>query len=268
MIPRALVVLAAAGCSCVTAVAAPTPIYSTVPMMYVTYSADCTFSFTTDGGITIDSSAAPGVQIPPGPYQLQIRTSPNNGDYAPTGCTTPVFQLSGPGVSYSVNVLGQGFGGVQATETFQPGATYVASDAAHPAQTQKVFTTATTGSSSSLVPAPGQDSSKGGAQQADLVGSGIAPFRGTLRATVAATVKATLDQGGKLVTALRAGRYDVLVTDRSSRGGFFVQKRGKRPVTLTGVAFEGTQTAKLDLTAGTWAFYSQPGRALTVVVRG
>jgi hypothetical protein len=264
--PGRIAALGALAAACCVPAGAATPIFSTVPAMYVTYSANCTFTLTTDGGITIDSPSAPGVQIPPGPYQLQIRTAPD-GSLQPAACPAPSFQLTGPGVSYASTAVGGAGGPVQATQTFQAGATYVAVDANHLSLGEKVFTTAASGSSSSLLPPPPADAGAGGATQADLIGSAIMPFRGTLEATVVGgSARSTLVAGGKAVTTLRAGRYTVVAVDRSTTDGLFVRKQGRKPTTLSGIAFTGRRSVSVNVTVGTWTFYTDRGVVRTISV--
>ena len=245
--------------------AGPIPIFSTTVVIHVTYAPDCTFTMTIDGGITVDSSAPPGVTIPPGPYQLAIRTPLPDADFNPAFCTGPLFSLTGPDVNYSPTVAGGT--GMTANVTFSPSTTYEAVDGNRPSL-QKYFTTAATGSSSSLLPPPPADTGAGTSTQPDLVGSGIAPMRGSLHASVSSSGAVTLAAGGRKAARLEAGRYSIVVEDRSARRGFFVQKQGRSAVAVAGARFTGKRTVVVNLTAGTWRFYAQASHPTAFLVSG
>jgi hypothetical protein len=242
------------------------PIFATAVIFRVTYRADCTFQVAIDGGISMDSATGTGATIPPGPYQLQLRTPLPDNMWNGGSCTEAQFSLSGPGVSYA-GVVGTDSGPYSATfnETFAPDSTYTRVDASRPSA-PVVFTTATTGSSSSLEPAPPASTASGSFASQDLVGSGIVPLRGTLQATVGAPSTATLTSGGKPLVSLKAGSYDIVVSDKSAKGGFFVQKLHSKPRTITGVTFRGKRTVRLNLTAGSWAYFSSSRRQTQFVV--
>ena len=65
--------------------------------------------------------------------------------------------------------------------------------------------------------------------------------------------------GGVPVTKLKAGRYRFTVADKSSTRSFVVQRKGASATTVSGVAFVGTRTVVLTLTAGQWTFYTSAG---------
>jgi hypothetical protein len=241
-----------------------------LPVITVNYRVDCTFTITI-GGVTVDTTSAPGVTVPPGPYQVQLLTQLPGApfDPPPGGCVLPAFSLSGPGASWTSNLADGELYADQATVTLQPSSTYDAVDGNHATETLRVFSTTATGSSSSLL-VPGSSPTAGpptAATQQSLVGSSIVPFRGALHVTVAASGKATLESGGKSVDALDAGRYDFVVRDRSGRGGFFVQKAGKKAIAVTTVAFEGSRTVRVYLSAGAWTFFTKVGEPTRFVVR-
>ncbi len=245
--------------------ASPIPIFSTTVVIHVTYAPDCTFTMTIDGGITVDNSPAPGVTIPPGPYQIAIRTPLPDADFNPAFCTGPLFSLTGPDVNFSPNIGGGT--GMTANVTFSPSTTYEAVDGNRPSL-QKFFTTAATGSSSSLLPPVPADTGTGTSTQPDLVGSGVVPMRGSLHASVSPSGAVTLAAAGKKAAKLQAGRYSIVVDDRSAQRGFFVQKRGKSAVAVAGVRFTGKRTVVVNLTAGTWSFYAQASHATPFLVSG
>ena len=178
---------------------------ATLPTIYVTYTTDCTFTMSADGGIEISSPTAPGVVIPPGSYQVVVSQGYALSPGAPR-CPPSTYELTGPGVSLSF-VVGEGSPYEQAVASFAPSSTFVAVVEDAPLA-QLVFTTAATGSSSSLL-SPTQAPAAGTAQtQPGLVGSQISSGRGTLRATVGRSGKATLSAHGRSVVSLAAGVYE------------------------------------------------------------
>ncbi len=245
--------------------AAVSPIFSTAVVIHVAYAPDCTFTMTIDGGITVDNSAAPGVTIPPGPYQVAIRTPLPDAPFDTTACIGPVFSLTGPGVNDVPNLAAVNYMGTTQNVTLLPSSTYVAVDANH-SLLQKFVTTAATGSSSSLLPPIPADTASGSSTQPDVVGSGVAPLRGSLHASVTPAGSASLDMGTKPAVKLKAGRYSFVVVDRSSERGFFVEKRGKRAIPLAGVRFIGKKTVTVNLTPGPWTFFAQSRHATTFAV--
>ncbi len=258
-------VLAAAGL-CAGSVA-DSPQFSSTVFFRITYHSDCTFSVAIDGGVTMDSASGTGATIPPGPYSISVRTPLPDDTWNPSICTIAKFSLTGPGVSFAAT-LGSDLGPYGATfvPTFAPASTYTIVDGNHPAQ-PVVFTTTATGTSTSLLPAPPASTATGvGSVQAPLMGSGIVPYRGALSATVASSSTATVTAGGKPLASLEAGRYDFVVKDDSARAGLFLQKESKKPTVLSGVAFEGRRTIRLNLTAGKWAFFAKTGRETQFVV--
>lgn len=232
---------------------------STIPAIYVEYNDDCSFAMRVDGGIGITSSTAPGATIPPGLYEVVLRAPEN-----PRACPIE-FQFTGPGVQLFLEYGGEGLND-QRTETLLPAATYVAVDLNDPARTRRVFTTAASGSSSTLVTQAPSTATGPGQVLGDLVGSAILPYRGTLHGTVASSGAVALTARGTSITSVRAGRYDVAVDDRTSHGGFAVEKLHRRAVAITGAAFVGRRTSRVDLTPGTWLFYSKLGQERRVVV--
>lgn len=236
---------------------------ATLPTIYVTYTTDCTFTMSADGGIEISSPTAPGVVIPPGSYQVVVSQGYALSPGAPR-CPPSTYELTGPGVSLSF-VVGEGSPYEQAVASFAPSSTFVAVVEDAPLA-QLVFTTAATGSSSSLL-SPTQAPAAGTAQtQPGLVGSQISSGRGTLRATVGRSGKATLSAHGRSVVSLAAGVYEIVVADESADAGFTLAKLHQRAVELSGASFVGKRTAKVDLTAGSWSFYATPSGARRFLV--
>src|SRR5271155_806497 len=118
--------LTAAACALVLATeGSAATIFSTTVNFVVTYNADCTFTVAIDGGITMNSATATGATIPPGPYQITIRTPLPDNTWNTASCTQANFSLTGPGVNYSA-ILGSALPPYSATfpETFTPASTY------------------------------------------------------------------------------------------------------------------------------------------------
>jgi len=234
-----------------------------VPALYVYYDQTCTFTLTADPGTLITATSPPGPTLPPGPYQLLTQMpNPSNGYL----CTSPSFTLTGPGVSIAIPFPGQALDDTRLL-TLQPSATYVAEDESAPGATRHVFSTAATGSSTSLLPATTTPSGPGGSQeQPDIVGSGLPPFRGVLAAHVGASGAVTLTRSGRRVAALRAGRYTIQVDDRTRQAGFFVARTGRRPLAVSGVPFVGRHRLTVTFTPGRWVYFSTSGRSTPFVV--
>lgn len=229
-----------------------------LPSIYVDYGDDCVFSMHADGGIGLTASAAPGTTIPPGSYQVVLRV-PQDAPSCPLQ-----FQLQGPGVQLHWDFGGEAIG-AQVTETLLPGSTYVATDLRNPARYRAVFSTATSGSSSSLVTQ--MPSSAGGKGQSshDLVGSAILSYRGVLNLTVGGNGAPALRAKGKVVHSIKAGRYDLAVVDTTARAGLAVRKPNRSVLTLTTGGFVGKKTTRLALRPGAWRFSSSRGAVQLVV---
>jgi hypothetical protein len=224
-----------------------------IPSIYVTYSPNCTFTMTVDGGTSVTATSPPGPTLPPGQYQIQVLMENPTAGYS---CGTPVFTLTGPGVSSTTTFPQESILDNHVLPALRPSSTYVAEDENAPAATHVYFTTAASGSSTSLLSPTATTSTttaKGGSTQTDIVGSGVLPYRGRLAATVPATGHATLEVAGHGVASLKAGRYDVAVLDSSGTAGFWLERPGGSRVPLTGVRFRGHETRRVALTAGRWA---------------
>ena len=74
-----------------------------------------------------------------------------------------------------------------------------------------------------------------------------------LHATVGPGHAITLEQGGKRVKTLKAGRYLVIVTDRSKVDDFRL-KGGGFNGRLSGVKFRGTKRIVIKLERGTYTY--------------
>lgn len=234
-----------------------------VPAIYVDYNQNCTFTMSIDPGTALPPGAT-GLTVPPGTYQLLTNMPNPSAGFSP--CSKPAFTLTGPGVSALVE-----FAGVELHDerllTLQPSSTYTAQDENAPAATRRGFSTSASGSSSSLVGSGTSTSSgSGGEVVGDLVGSAILRYRGKLAATVTTRGKVTLRLGGRAVGSLKAGRYDVVVSDEDARAGFSVQHGKHKAVALTTAGFVGKKTKRLALEAGKWAFFSRAGAPVVLTV--
>jgi hypothetical protein len=235
-----------------------------VPSIYVDYAPDCSFVMTADGGFAMNSGTS-GPTLPPGNYQLVLHMPNPVAGYA---CTTPVFSFTGPGVNSQTTFAMESID-TDVEYTLQPSSTYVAVDRTAGASTQRIFATAATGSSSSLLPGTTTTTTTGGGKgssQPGLVGSKVATFRGKLTATVGANGKATFKRAGKTVGSLKAGRYEISVSDKSARAGFFITRRGASAISVTSLAFEGKRTRVVALAAGQWSFSTKVGRPTAFIV--
>ena len=128
-----------------------------------------------------------------------------------------------------------------------------------------MFTTAASGSSSTLVTEQPSTAGGKGESSQDLVGSALLRYRGVLNVTLGASGKVELAAKGKGVRTLKAGRYDLALDDRTSHGGLRVRRPNLSVVTLTGAPFVGKRITRLALRPGTWLFTSDRGSAPVVV---
>ena len=236
----------------------------TVPTLYFMYAMNCTFTIQNDAGATVS-------QIPPGTYQVDIRTPLAFGTVPLAGVTdltacrgAPQFQLTGPGV----NIFTTMTAGCEADKTFpatfQAGQSYTAQDLNQPSVTRTVFSIATSGSAT--VPPPIIGTGKGSVED-PLVGSGVS--KATLTATLSAKGALTLTNKGKPITSLPAGRYSFTLLDKDPKAGLTILgPSSKAPINLTGVKFVGKKTRALMLGAGRWSYYAGPRNFHYIVVSG
>ena len=164
--PLAQIFLVAAAMLAVVAVPAATASDATlpgIPSIYVTYSPNCTFTMTADGGTTFTSSSPPGPTLPPGVYQIQVLMENPASGYT---CGAPDFKLTGPGVSSETKFPYESILDSHALPALQPSSTYSADDENAPGATRVYFTTSATGSSSSLVGERARDRAPGAGRAA------------------------------------------------------------------------------------------------------
>jgi hypothetical protein len=229
------------------------------PVLTLSYTAGHALAVSTANGTTITAAAA--AQVPPGSYQVVI-----TDDAADESDPVHMFQLSGPGVEVMTDLQGGDDKSELYNETLAANATYSFQDDDEPNLAPVVFTTTSTAAAAGSAPAntPTVATSTTGSSGAksssnsSVIGSDArpAPLRGTLAATVAGNGAITLRDGNKQVTSLNAGRYRLVVSDRSAKVGFVLQARQQPAHTLSGGRFVGRRTSTLDLSAGQWFFYS------------
>jgi hypothetical protein len=240
------------------------PVDSVLPTLYVNYSMNCTFTITGDNGARVSA-------IAPGTYQVFITTPMVFADVDLTGvfdmtaCKSfTQFSLTGPGVNVQTTLQDGDEDKELDKATFQPSSTYLAVDNNQPNVARFSFTTTATGSAGAVASPTTNSTSGKGETQSSLIGSTSSskssstaslPFVGALVASVSSAGKPKLMFKGKAVTSLKAGRYTVMVSDQSPKGGFIVQGVKQGADTVTGVAFVGKRTATLTLRAGQWFFY-------------
>jgi hypothetical protein len=71
----------------------------------------------------------------------------------------------------------------------------------------------------------------------------------------------TLKKAGKKVKTLKAGKYTLTVSDRSSEHDFVLTGPGVRTRQVTGLGFKGTRTVSVTLKRGTYTYYCTPHRS-------
>jgi hypothetical protein len=90
------------------------------------------------------------------------------------------------------------------------------------------------------------------------------PSAATLTGTVGPGFTISLTQGGKKVTALKAGTYKLVVTDKAAIHNFVIEeeKGGSFEEAVTSVSFTGTKTVTVKLTKGSWKVYCKPHESI------
>jgi hypothetical protein len=227
--------------------------------LYVTYNANGNLSVSVAVGSALSATSA----IPPGPYWVTFNNAFSSDQVVHKWhLLGPGVDLSDPGVDLSA------FGAVdlgcnssieQYLVRLQPSSVYTVQDDLHPAIQRVVFRTSATGSSTS-----GQAVKSGSnVNNADIVGSDLLPYRGSLAAAVGAAGRLSLTRNGRPVssTSLKAGRYTITVVDGSAKAGFTLKKvePSKRTLVLTSAAFVGSRSIRVQLGAGRWMFFSGAG---------
>jgi hypothetical protein len=225
------------------------------PAIRVQFSLSGTITVTGPSGAPLGTTSGQPTVIPAGYYTILL--------LGPGGCAViPYFELRGPGENIANNLTEGELDNDTVNAYFQPNSTYTWRNRSAPGA---VFTFVT--SSDVQGTAPPVAGPKGNeaanhttVKSTDFVGSDILPQRGTITGSVSAAGRLSLAYQGKSVASLKAGRYTIAVTDRSSTSGFMVRKVRRAATTVTGRTFVGKKSIKLDLTAGKWTFTPIDGK--------
>ena len=230
----------------------------TYPAIYVTFQQNHTFAITLADGTPVGTTTGAPTVIPGGTYQLFLND---------TSGAIMQLDLSGPGVSLNTNMTNGEDLAAAYVETFQTNSTYTyrddyqqnspVLDVRHLERDRRERRRAATRARARLRVRRRRRAAAEPRPRARLIGSATktVPFRGTLLGAVTPAGGLALDQGGKSVGILKAGKYKVKVTDRSKKSGFNLQEIRKSGTTVTGTTFVGTRSVTIDFKAGQWFFY-------------
>lgn len=87
------------------------------------------------------------------------------------------------------------------------------------------------------------------------------PTATRLTGTVGPGFTISLKKSGKKVTTLKAGKYTITVTDKSSIHNFHLKGPGVNKV-ITSTPFKGTKTATVTLKMGRYTYVCDPHRTI------
>ena len=242
-------------------VASASAIVPGIPTIYVEYSPNCTFTLSVDGGTTVTATSPPGPALPPGGYQIQVLMANPSGGYS---CGTPVFTLTGPGVSSTTTFPNESLLDNHVLPALRPSSTYAAEDENAPASTRVYFSTTATGSSASLLsPSTSSSGTAGGSSQGDIVGSYVLALPPAASRDSRVRWPGDAHTGRRTVRTLQAGRYDIVVADLTRTAGFSLEHARDKPVAVPREpCTRGARRVGLGLTAGRWKYLSAgQGRA-------
>lgn len=226
------------------------------PIITVSFSYSGTVATTGPDGSPLGVTSGTPPVIPAGYYSVVM--------VGPGGCAViPYWELKGPGVSIVDNLVEGELDTITHQAHLLPNSTYTWRNDNDPTVVYTFATSSQTVGTPPLVAGPGglTSSNHTTISSSALVGSGILPFRGSLRAAVTSSGKLTLSRKGKIVSTLKAGKYSLTVIDKSSKTGFAL-KKANRTVTVTGAGFVGRRSMTVSLTAGIW---SVGARTISVV---
>ncbi len=220
------------------------------PVLTVTFTISGQISFTAPDGTPLGTSSGTPTQIPAGYYTVQM-----NG---PGGCSNiPYFDMNGPGVNVAENLLEGELASWQFNTYLAPNSTYTWHNVDAVPPTTFTFTTSSTivGSQPAQAGPKGLSAANHGtAQSVNIFASTpTTPLRGKLTGAVSAGGKLSLSFNGKSVAKLKAGKYTIAVTDKSTSSGFMLVNKGK-VLSVTGGSFVGTKKLSVRLTTGKWLF--------------
>lgn len=227
--------------------------------LQVTFTASGSISVTLPDGTPVGTTSGAPTVIPAGFYTIHL-SGPLN-----VAAGMPYFRLTGPSVDILENMNEGGIASLTDTANFEPLAVYDWTNDALPG----VVNTFTTSSVVLGTPPTTPVSPKSGApaDSQDIVGSDAGGVRGTLTAGVSAAGALSLEFKGKSAARLTAGRYRVVVVDRSASSGF-VLEQAKRALTVSGLKFVGRRSETVALTAGRWLYTPGTGTKRYLLVVG
>ena len=236
-----------------------------LPSLNVFFQKDRTFLLSLADGTPVGGSSAPGTTIPAGTYRVNVDD---------TAQAVMQFHLAGPGVELITNMTFGEDAAQTLVETFQANSTYTYRDDFQPSLVRYFSTSSTTissggsggGASTGSTPTKSQSAGASPATSQDIVGSGVAPFRGALDGIVFKGGKLSLTRNGKAVTSLKTGRWTFAVDDESKTAGFTVKSLRGEPFTVTSAGFVGSHSVTLMLRAGRWFFFTGGGKQTTFFV--
>jgi hypothetical protein len=226
----------------------------------VTFVINGTITVTLGDGTPVGTTSGAPTVIPAGIYTLELS--------GPGGCAyLPFFELKGPGQEIMEDLTAGELDYTSRIVNFLPSSTYTWRNSATPGVLHTFRTSPDVVGTAppSVLPSTGEHSTTVSNQ--DVVGSTRVPFRGTLTSAVTAAGRLTLAYKGKSVTKLKAGRYTIAVTDRSSSNGFMLKKKGQRAVvSVSGIAVVGKRSTSVRLTAGHWFVMARVGKKTYSIV--
>jgi hypothetical protein len=229
--------------------------------MNVNFTYTGQITMTLPNGTPVGTTSGSPTVIPAGYYSLMLA--------GPGGCTlTPYFMLKGPGVAVTDNMAQGEDEFTEHVVNFLPNSTYQWHNSDTPGI---VYTFATSSDVVGTKAAPVKwNGPTSGKQQTneDIVGSGRGIIRGTLTGTVGAGGQLTVTFKGKEPATLKAGRYNLVVTDKSPVNGLTIARGATRPIGVTGAAFVGRQTASVTLSTGRWVFATTRAKKTQSVLVG
>jgi len=256
MLSRPLRVLAALGVAVVLAASATAGMSRTAaPLsLNVNFTINGVISVSLPNGTPVGVTSGTPTVVPAGYYIVNM-----NG---PGGCAAmPHFILRGPGVQIFDNLNEGESDHVEYNANLLPNSTYVWSSDAAPGVTHTFVTSSDVAGTAPARPANGLTSGNHTTvKSSDFVGSDILPERGQLVGSISAAGKLSLAYKGKSVASLKAGRYTIVVTDKSSSVGLTVQKVARAVTPLSSRAFVGKKRVEVQLTAGKWTFAPSGGK--------
>ena len=233
------------------------------PSLRVNFFSNGTIAVTLPDGTAVGTPSGAPTVIPAGYYTVNM--------IGPGGCSNvPYFELKGHGTSI-VDNMDEGELSVNSYNAYlPPNSTFTWKD--DDANPMVIYTFQTSSDVQGTPPATSgsgglQGGKHGTATSSDPLGSDTPQLRGTLNASVTATGVLALAFKGNAVTSLEAGKYTIVVNDKSKSSGFsLLRGKPKRTFNLTGNAYVGTHKSSLMLAAGQWSFASGAGKTSSAFV--